>query len=150
MRLGDDFDKLPFVHKFIFKQDLEASRRILARFSYGKDLFPADPLSELADKIIVSPALPLHSAEWIARDLVQDTQGKPGSTVTDILTLLEKFGSVTLTEEVTIPDLAKINDELDRVWKQRRGSFFVSSGGIGFYPVRVSKDPSARNERAAR
>ena len=47
LRLGDDFDKLPFVQKFIFKHDLEASRRIFARFSGGKDLFPSDPLSEL-------------------------------------------------------------------------------------------------------
>lgn len=63
LRLGDDFGKLPFVRKFVFKHDLQASQRILAKFSHGKDLFPDDPLSELADKIIDSPVLPTDIAE---------------------------------------------------------------------------------------
>jgi hypothetical protein len=50
--------------------DLEASRRILARFSQGNDLFPADPLSELAESVMNSTTLPLHAAERVAKDRV--------------------------------------------------------------------------------
>jgi hypothetical protein len=137
MLLGDDFDKLPFVWKFVFKHNLEASRRILAKFSQGNDLFPADPLSELADRIINSATLPLHTAERIAKDLIEDAQGKPGSTVASILSVLKEFGGIALSEEVTIPDLARINDELDRVLQQKRDGFFKS---IGFHLVRTLKE----------
>jgi len=84
-----------------------------------------------------SPTLPLRTAERIARDLIEDTQGKPGSTVTDILSLLQEFGGVALSVDVTVPDLARINGELDRVWEQRRDSFFT---GIGFRLVRTLKE----------
>lgn len=137
MRLGDDFDKMPFVRKLVFKHDGQASRRILARFSEGGDLFPADPLSELAERLTTSQALPVDAAERIAVDLIEDPQGKPGATVQDIRSLLEEFGGVTLSGDISIPDLARINGELDHVWQQRRDSFFT---GIGVRVVRTSKE----------
>jgi hypothetical protein len=137
MRLGDDFDKLPFVWKLIFKHDPEASRRILARFSHGNDLFPADPLAKLADRVMNSTILPLGDAKRIARDLIEDTQGKPGPTVTDVLSLLQGFGGVALSEDVTLPDLPIINGELDHVWQHRRGNFFMD---IGLRVVRTVKE----------
>jgi hypothetical protein len=145
MRLGDDFDKLPFVWKFVFKHDLEVSRRILARFCQGKVLFPADPLAKLAKRVMNSSILPLRIAEQIARDLVEDTQGKPGSTVTDVLSLLKEFGSIALSEDVAIPDLAGINSELDRVWQQRRDGFFT---GIGAHLVRTDRRGAETDEAA--
>ena len=137
MRLGDDFDNMPFVHKLVFKHDEQASRRILARFSQGGDLFPADPLSQLAERLMALPALPVDAAERIAADLIEDPQGKPGATVQDIRSLLEEFGGVTLSNDINIPDLARINGELDRVWEQRREGFFT---GIGTRVVRVRKE----------
>jgi hypothetical protein len=136
-RLGDDFDKLPFVRKFIFKHDVAASRRVLAIFAQGNDLFPADPLSELADKIISSPVLPLDVAERIAGDVIGDPQGKPGSAVADILGLLQAGTGVRLSGNIAIADLERINGELDQVWVQKRDSFFT---GIGFRLVRQRKE----------
>ena len=94
-------------------------------------------MSKLAERVINSPTLPLRTAERIARDLIEDTQGEPRSTVTDILSLLQEFGGVALSADVTVPDLARINGELDRVWEQRRNSFFT---GIGFRQVRTLKE----------
>jgi len=128
LRLGEDFDKLPFVQKFIFNHDLEASRRILARFSGGKDLFPDDPLSELADRIISSAVVPADVAEWIATDLIKDPQGKPGATVTEILSLVQECAGVKASSDARIPDLEKINSELDDIWKQKQDSFFRGIG----------------------
>jgi hypothetical protein len=139
MRLGNDFDKLPFVWKFVFKHELEASRRILAKFSGGSDLFPDDPLSDLADFVVGSRVLPLPVAERIAEDIIEDSDGKPGATVGEILSALTKFGGVELSAEVTIPDLARINERLDAVWLQRRDSFFK---GVGVRLVREKRGVS--------
>ncbi len=136
LRLGEDFDTLPFVRKFIFKHDLAASQHILAKFSHGKNLFPADPLSELADKVISSPVLPEDLAERIAEDVTNDPEGMPGVTVEEIKSLLQEQAGVKLTSDATIPDLARINAELNVVWKQKRDSFF---NGIGFRIARIRK-----------
>jgi hypothetical protein len=137
MHLGDDFDKLSFVRKFILRHDLEASRRILAKFCQGSDLFPRDPLSELAESVISSRTLPRLISERIARNLTEDPQGKPGSTVMDILSLVQKFGGVSLSDTPAIPDLARINSELDQVWRQKRDDFF---NGIGFRAARTQRE----------
>jgi hypothetical protein len=103
-------------------------------------LFPDDPLSELADKIMDSPVLPLNVAERIAKDLIDDPQGKPVSTVKDILHLLREVGGVSLSSDVVIPDLPAIVSKLDNIWKLKRDRFFE---GIGFQLIRQGKDKSA-------
>jgi hypothetical protein len=137
LRLGDDFDKLPFVRKFIFKHDAQASARILAKFAQGAALFPPDPLSDLADLIVASPVLPMDTAVRIAQDVIDDAQGKPGATVDEVLSLLRDFGDVTLSSDVSIPDLSRIQSEMDTVWQQKKGSFFQ---GIGFRLTRTRKE----------
>ena len=141
LHLGDDFDKLPFVHKFVFKHDLAASQRILVKFSQGRALFPDDPLSELADKIMDSSILPLNVAERIAKDLIDDPQGKPGSTLKDIFYLLREVAGVKLSSDIMIPDLPVIVSKLDNVWNHKRDSFFE---GIGFQLVRQRKGRADR------
>jgi hypothetical protein len=69
--------------------------------------------------------------------LTEDPQGKPGSTVMDILSLVQKFGGVSLSDTPAIPDLARINSELDQVWRQKRDDFF---NGIGFRAVRTQRE----------
>jgi hypothetical protein len=133
LRLGDDFDRFPFVHKFIFRHDLQASRRILAKFSNGAALFPTDPLSELADAINASPVLPVGVAQRIARDLIDDPQGKPGATVVELLSLVGEEPGVELSDNATIHELPRIRLEMDNVWERKRGDFF---DGIGFHSVR--------------
>lgn len=137
VRLGDDFDKMPFVRKLVFKHDAAASRRILARFSQGKDLFPPDPLSDLADVINSSPLLPVDVAERIARDIIDDPHGKPDSTVEVILSLVEHFAGVKPSADVEIPEMARIESQLDEAFACKRDSFFE---GIGFQTVRVRKE----------
>jgi hypothetical protein len=139
LRLGDDFDRLPFVTKLIFKQDLERSQRILKKFSHGRDLFPDDPLSDLADRILESLVLPADIVTRIAKDLVEDPQGKPQSTAEEIFDLLHEFGGITVSSEVRILDLERINAELEDTWSRRRDSFF---NGISFRLVRRRKDSS--------
>lgn len=136
-RLGDDFDKFPFVWKYQFKHDLEASCRILARFSQGVDLFPPDPLSELAESVVNSAVLPKGAAELIVNDIIGDPHGKPGSKLTEIYSLLHQHGDVELSDQIVIPELERINNDLDRVWEQKRDSFFQ---GIGFRLVRTRKE----------
>jgi hypothetical protein len=135
--LGDDFDKLPFVRKLVFKHHAAPSRRILAKFSQGKDLFPPDPLSDLAEAINASPLLPMDAAERIARDIVGDPHGKPDSSVKEILTLVEEFASVKLSGEVGIPEMARIESQLADAFTRKRDSFFE---GIGTRMVRVRKE----------
>jgi FRG domain len=137
LRLGDDFDKLPFVRKFVFKHDLQASQRILAKFSQGRDLFPDDPLSELADKIIASPVLPTTIAERIATDVINDPKGKPGSTVAEILSLVQAFFGIRVSTDAGIADMGRINSKLDDVWRQKKEDFFT---GIGIHLVRQRKE----------
>jgi len=137
LRLGDDFDKLPFVRKFVFKHDLQASQRILARFSQGKDLFPDDPLSELADRILASKVLPASIATRIAIDVSNDPKGSPGATVEEILSLAQAFSGITISTDAGIADMARINAELDEVWGRKKEGFFK---GIGFHLVRRSKE----------
>jgi hypothetical protein len=137
LRLGDDFDKLPFVRKFVFKHDLQISRRILAMFSQGKDLFPDDPLAELADEIVSAPVLPVDIAERIAANVINDPQGKPGSTVEEVLSLVQQFTAIKLSPHVGIADIARINAALDDVWGRKKEGFFR---GIGFRLVRQRKD----------
>jgi hypothetical protein len=137
MRLGDDFDKLPFVRKLVFKHDAAASRRILSRFSQGKDLFPRDPLSDLADIINASPLLPVDVAERIAADIIDDPQGKPGCRIRDILSLVEQFAGVKLSAAIAIPELTHIQSQLDDSFARKRDSFFA---GIGIRLVRERKE----------
>lgn len=137
LRLGDDFDKLPFVRKLMFKHDLESSQRILKKLSHGRDLFPDDPLSDLADSILESSVLPADIVTRIAKDLVEDPKGKPQSSVEEILGLLHEFGGITVSSEVRILDLERITAKLEDTWSRRRDSFF---NGIGFSFVRVRKD----------
>jgi hypothetical protein len=137
MRLGDDFDKMPFVRKLVFKHDVAASRRILSRFSEGTDLFPSDPLSDLAEIIIASPVLPFDIAERVARDVIGDPQGRPDSTVKEILYQVEEFASVKLSEGISIPDMARIGSELDDAFTRKRDGFFT---GIGFQMIRQRKE----------
>lgn len=137
LRLGDDFDKFPFVRKFVFKHDLQASRRILAKFCEGKDLFPDDPLSELADEIMGSPLLPVDIAERIAADVINDPQGKPGSTVEEIVSLVQEFAAIKLSKDGRIADMPRINAALDDVWSRKKESFF---SGIGIRLVRQRRE----------
>lgn len=48
MILGEDFDKLPWVIKAVFRHYLGASCELFERFNKGNALFPPDPLGDLA------------------------------------------------------------------------------------------------------
>jgi hypothetical protein len=140
LRLGEDFDKRPFVRKFVFKHNWAASQRILAKFSQGRDLFPADPLSELADKVLISRLLPESIARRIAQDVISDPEGMPGSTVETIISLAQSHAGVKVAGDAAIADLERIHTELDNIWKQKRDSFF---SGIGFKVLRTRKEQSS-------
>jgi len=137
LRLGDDFDKLPFVMKLIFKQNLAASQRILAQFSEGSNLFPEDPLAELAQAITAATILPLAIAEELALDLISDPKGKPGATVEEIFALVQKFDGVTIAEGATIPGWERINAALTEVWDKKKENF---PSGVGFHVVRTLRE----------
>jgi hypothetical protein len=130
LRLGDDFDKLPFVVKLIFKQNLAASQRILAQFSEGTALFPEDPLAELAQAITAATVLPLAIAEELALDLISDPKGKPGATVEEIFALVQKFDGVTIAEGAAIPGWERINAALSALWDGKK-EYFLSGAGFG-------------------
>jgi hypothetical protein len=138
LRLGEDFDKLPFVVKLVFKQDIAASERILAQFSKGAALFPPDPLADLARAIAAATILPLAIAEELALDLISDPRGKPGSTVEAIFALVQKFDGVTIAEGAAIPGWERINAALTALWEGKK-EYFVS--GAGFGAVRPAQEP---------
>ncbi len=48
--LGYDFDELP-VERFFFRQHIECSRRLNAKFSAGHKLFPSDMVAAIASEI---------------------------------------------------------------------------------------------------
>jgi hypothetical protein len=84
-----------------------------------------------------SSVLPMDVAERIAKDVIADPQGMPGAGAEEILALPREFAGITLSSDAAIPNLAQIQDEMDKVWTRRKGSFFE---GIGFRLTRTRKE----------
>jgi len=59
LRLGVDFEKIPYVEMFTFKHTHQGSAYFLKLFDNGKSLFLDDPASEIADSIMASPVVPI-------------------------------------------------------------------------------------------
>ena len=139
VRLGDDFDNLPYVKKFIFRHNEDAAQRILERFHFGADLFPPDPMAVVADRIMNAREIPLSVAKKTVHDLVEDPQGLLGSTTTDILTMITTERNVRVVDS----DVAIIDDELRSEiaagWEQRKAAFLE---GVGFRLTRSAKPDS--------
>jgi hypothetical protein len=74
-------------------------------------------------------------AERIATDVINDPQGKSRATVQEVLSLLEICGA-KLSGDIAIRDLARIEAELESVWKQKRDGFFT---GIGMRLARTRR-----------
>jgi hypothetical protein len=125
--LGDDFDKLPFVVKLIFRHNLDASRRILGQFSGGGDLYPADPLAELAEAILAATVLPYDLAREMALDLIGDPNGKPGSTLEDILALIQRFNGIQVSRKASIAGWERMNAAMTQIWERVKPSLLTGS-----------------------
>ena len=121
--MGQDFDMLPHVRKFVFRHDLAASQRVLKRFRGGADLFPQDSLSDVANTINASRSVPKPIADAVVRDLINDRFGVPGRHAESILAGIEKHLGVEFSEtkSVMIMDHAMM-EGVDRIWTERLAS----------------------------
>jgi len=136
--LGDDFDSLPYVRKFIFKHDKDESQIILEKFKYGNALFPPDPLARLADRINAANEIPLDIARKVAEDLVADPQGFPGISQENLLAMIAETRKITFTDTPIIVFESELRSEMQACWDLRKGNFFE---GIGVRFVRtIRKD----------
>ena len=128
MRLGEDFDKLPYVTKLIFKHDERISARILNHFLQGKSLFPPDPLSTLADRIVDSKTVPEVAAVSVAQDLISDPQGLSACTVEDLLKMVTTETGIVFSAGAVAIGMDEVNSEMETLWNERRGSFLEGVG----------------------
>lgn len=129
LTLGDDFDSQPYVKKFIFKQNLQASQRVFEKFDRGGALFPPDPLATVADKILASSQVPLNVALKTIQGIVKDPLGLYGESTQDVVDMIEREARVTIS---TAPDSIlddKVQAEMHLVWNQRKGAFL---NGVGY------------------
>lgn len=134
--LGDDFDKLPYVKKFIFRHNEQSSQRIRERFRNGTSLFPPDPMAVVADRIMQAQDFPLAVARKTIEDLIDDPQGLPNANVDDVLNLIAVEKNVTAIDgAVTIVD-ERTRSDIATAWMLRRDAFF---SGIGFGLTRSCK-----------
>jgi len=135
--LGDDFDNLPYVKKFIFRHEANSSRKILENFHNGADLFPPDPMAVIADKIMEAQGVPVAVARKSIDDLIEDPQGLLDASFGDVVTMIEREKNVTVVDgRVNIID-DQTRNEIATGWAQRRDAFFE---GIGFRLTRTSRD----------
>jgi hypothetical protein len=135
--LGDDFDNLPYVKKFIFRHDANSSRTLLANFHDGKDLFPRDPMAVIADKIIGAKEFPLAIARKAIDDLIGDPQGLPDATFDDVVSMIESEKHVSIVSRPIDVIDGQTRDNIATAWANRREAFFE---GIGFGMIRTSRD----------
>ncbi len=136
--LGDDFDNLPYVKKFIFRHNESSSRKILERFDHGRTLFPRDPLAVVADKIRHAKEVPLGVAQKSIQDLIDDPQGLPGAILDDLLDILSTEKNVTIVNRSVDVIDDRTRNEMVTGWAQRKDTFFKGIG-IGFRVTRTSK-----------
>ena len=140
--LGEDFDSLPHVRKFIFKHDFNESKEILEKFQYGNILFPFDPLAKLADRIMESKSIPSSIARNVINDLLADPQGLPGISPERILSMIAEAKAITFTDAL----LTIIDNQLDREmhdgWEKQKGNFLNGRGILLVRTVRKNNPPS--------
>ncbi|MEO7991729.1 MAG: FRG domain-containing protein [Chryseolinea sp.] len=136
MNLNEDFDLLPYVRKYIFLHNEESSKKILKKYSLGKDLFPNDPLFNLANKIKISERLPSRVVNEVLDDLISDEKGLMGVSKDDLIKEISLHYQIK--DEVKIIDKDLV-DELKHSWENRKNDFWNSIGGMGFRMVRTRK-----------
>lgn len=132
--LGDDFDSLPYVKKFIFRHDKKSSRRIFEKCQLGRALFPPDELATVAYKIMQAKEVPLNVACRTIEGLINDPLGLPGNTEEDILDMIAMELQVAAVDTPPIVVTDEIRTKMRVSWEQRKGSFFE---GIGFRLTRT-------------
>jgi FRG domain len=134
--LGEDFDSLPYVRKYIFQHNEASSERILKLFDYGKNIFPNDPLFDLAQKIKESQKIPYSTTIKIIEDLIKDEKGLMGHSVEDIQEKLSKHVQIEKEEIEILNDVIK--QQFDSNWSLRKDNFFKNISA-GFKPLRTPK-----------
>jgi hypothetical protein len=72
---GQDFEQLPYVSALSFAHSQPLSEKYLHKFNKGLALFPKDPTSEVAAKIIDANIVPSDYVEPILNDLRSDPLG---------------------------------------------------------------------------
>jgi len=124
LSLGEDFDALPHVRKMIFKHDYELSETIAQRLDNGRVLFPPDPLSDLADVIRTSKALPISTLTQVATDLSDDPLGLPGITCTKAAKLIEQHAGVSCAPSLDpLNALGSLRARLESNWANKKTDF---------------------------
>lgn len=76
-------------------------------------MFPPDPLSMLADRIIGSKVAPSVSAARVARDFISDSQGLPGRTVENVLEMISVETGLILSDTAMPIKIDDIGLEID-------------------------------------
>lgn len=133
--LGENFDMLPFVSKFIFKHNKEQSERIFNKFKKGLHLFPNDPFAKVANKIKYSTIIPFQLTVDTINDLLSDEYGLNWEDADALLQLVQQKFSTTKDVISIIDD--QLKQELENVWSANKESFF---NNVGFGIVRTRKN----------
>lgn len=133
---GEDFDMLPHVYRFEFSHNLAASQRILERFDGGAELFPPDPISQLADMIdeMINEdrCLPKSVADSVIGSL-----GVPEGQRESLLRIVAKEKCIRFSESQSVLIIdSTMEEDMQRVWTERSPNFFKN---VGFRLVREKR-----------
>lgn len=129
-----DFEDIPGLQMLEFYHNEAIGRHFLRMFSGGRDLFPPDSMSTLADSIMVSTVLPAARAESVVRDLCSQNGGFACSASEIIATMTDELGLTFSSDIQVFGDHLKARAEQE--WEARREHFLRN---VGFRLVRTRR-----------
>ena len=133
LQMGVDFESLPAVSRIEFKHNKAVSQHFLELFDHGKALFPSDPMSEVADTIKHSNAVPRDLVDAALEDFTND---EFGLTRAESIALREAIANeVSLVESFSVLGTQDISS-IESIWNQRKAEFFK---GVTFRLARTRR-----------
>jgi FRG domain len=122
---GQDFEQLPYVSAISFAHSQHLSEKYLHRFKGGRALFPKDPTSEVAAKILDADIVPSDYVEPILDYLHSDLLG---ITTAQYEQLKDELKSIARPNSDLPTYTADRRAQLARAWTSKSRDFFKSVG----------------------
>jgi len=116
--LCHSFDGWPGVSKLQFHHDRRIAEHFMAMFEGGEQLFPADPLADVADEILACRELPVDIADAALESFASDAHGVRMDQVESVRRAIAEL--VTLTGYRRLLNAEQISPLLeDPQWRSR-------------------------------
>jgi hypothetical protein len=123
--IGTDFEDIPGLQAFEFEHNESVSRYFLEKFSEGDDLFPADAMATVADRISASKLLPQALSYRVVADLCAQDGGLTASPASLLAALDGELG--LQFRDIRAFD-THLLDQAAQEWQARSEQFFRHIG----------------------